>query len=144
MLKSNYWPIAAYLTMLFWLVVINHGHLGLNFNFTPEHYAALSQLDSIAHFTVTLSIGATFAAVYGWRWTLPKLIFVMVVWEILEMVTITFLAPGIFAQHGRAGRIDLFYVFDTMDDLAVGLAGALIGVFFNREPDPEPSNTAGA
>ncbi len=137
--QSNLWPIVCYLTMIFWLVVINHHHIGLNFGFTAEQYYALSQLDSIAHFSVALSLAATFTPVFGKRWTLAPLIVVIFAWELLEGLVLSTFRPDIFSQPGRAGLVDLVYVYDTLDDIALGIAGALIGVY-----GTEPSNTPSA
>jgi hypothetical protein len=134
-MRSNWWPIAAFLVMALWLVTVNHTLIGLDFHFTPEHYAALAQLDSTVHFAVALALTATFTQVYGWRWTLPRMILIMVAWEILEAVSLAFGDPNMFAQPGRLGLSDsLYYAFDTADDLALGFAGAAVGSFFGAEP----------
>ena len=137
---SNLWPIAAYLVMALWLVVVNHTLIGLDFHFTSVQYAALAQLDSLVHFTVSLALTATFTQVYGWRWTLPKMILIMVAWEIAEVVSLAFLDSNMFAQPGRLGLSDpLYYAFDTADDLALGFAGGAVGAFFGAA---EPLNSA--
>ncbi len=138
--RSNWWPVLAYLVMVLWLIVINQGNLHLNLNLTAEHYAALSQLDSVAHFTVALAVGAAFSQVYGRRWTFVRLAVVIFVWEVMEMFVLTQLAPDIFSMPGRPGIVDLIYIFDTLDDIALGLAGALVGCYLNGKP----SNTASA
>ena len=138
-MRSNLWPIAAYLTMIFWFIVINHTHIGLNFNFTPEQFYALSQLDAIAHFSVALSLAATFTPVFGKRWTLVRLIVVVFAWELMEMLVLAVIRPDTFSQPGRLGLLDLVYVYDTLDDIALGIAGALIGGFYGNEPSNTPS-----
>ena len=133
--RSNCWPIFAYLSMILWLITVNHTLIGLDFHFGPEQYAALAQLDGLVHFTTALALTTTFTQVYGWRWTLPKMIVIMVIWEIAEAASLAFLDPNMFAQPGRLGLSDpLHYVFDTADDLALGLAGGVIGSFFGAEP----------
>ena len=136
-LKSNWWPVFAYGVMATWLVVINHTHLGLDFNFTAEHFYALSQLDAIAHFTVALSVAAAFTPVTGRKWTLTRLLLLVVVWEISEIFVLAAIRPDMFSQPGRRGLVDLLYVYDTLDDIALGTAGALLGVYLS----PEASNT---
>lgn len=135
-MTSNLWPVVCYLTMAFWLIVINHHHIGLDFHFTGEHFYALAQLDAIAHFSVALSLAATFTPVFGKKWTLARLIVVVIAWELLEMLVLSVIQPRIFSQPGRLGLLDLVYAFDTLDDIALGVAGALIGVFYG-----EASNT---
>lgn len=131
-MRSNWWPIACYLTMIFWLVAINHHHIGLDFHFTAEHFYALSQLDAIAHFSVALSLAATFTPVFGKRWTLARLIAIVIAWELFEMFVLATLRPNIFSQPGRVGLLDLVYAFDTLDDIALGVAGSLVGVFYGE------------
>jgi len=134
-MRSNWWPIFSYLVMILWLITVNHTLIGLDFHFGPEQYAALAQLDGLVHFTTALALTATFTQVYGWRWTLPKMILIMVAWEILEVVSLVFVDPNMFAQPGRLGLSDpLYYAFDTADDLALGLAGSVVGAFFGAEP----------
>lgn len=125
--------------MIFWLVAVNHPHLGLNFNFTAEHFYALAQLDAIAHFSVALSLAATFTPVFGKKWTLARLIIVVIAWELVEMLVLATLRPDLFSQPGRLGLLDLVYVMDTLDDIALGIVGAFIGVYFGGT---EPSNTS--
>ena len=136
-LKSNWWPVFAYGVMATWLFVINHTHLGLDFNFTADDFAALSQLDAIAHFTVALSVAAAFTPVTGRKWTLTRLLLLVVVWEIAEIFVLAAIRPDMFSQPGRRGLVDLVYVYDTLDDIALGTAGALLGVYLS----PEASNT---
>src|SRR3990167_7336118 len=110
--RSNWWPIAAYLTMIFWLITVNHTLIGLDFRFTPVQYAALAQLDGLGHFTTALALTTAFTQVYGWRWTRPKMIVIMGIWEIAEAASLAFLEPNMFAQPGRLGLSDpLHYVF---------------------------------
>ena len=131
-MRSNWWPIAAYLVMLLWLVVVNHRHIGLDFGLTKEHYAALAQLDSVAHFTAALSLATTFTMVYGPKWTLPKLLVTILAWEIFEALALTFMAPNLFAQPGRPCLVDLVYLCDTLDDIALGVAAAFLGCHFTE------------
>jgi len=126
--------VLAYLVAALWLVVVNSTLLGLDFDLNPTDYAALAQLDSLVHFTVALALTATFTQVYGWRWTFPKMVLIVVLWEILEVGSILFVDSNMFAQPGRAGLLDLYYAFDTADDLALGFAGAAVGSFFGAEP----------
>ena len=134
-MRSNWWPVFAYLSMILWLITVNHTLIGLDFHFTSVQYAALAQLDSLVHFTTALALTVTFTQVYGWRWTLPKMIVIMVIWEIFEAVSLGFMDPNMFAQPGRLGISDpLYYAFDTADDLALGLAGSVVGAFYGAEP----------
>jgi len=138
-LASNWWLVAAYLTMVLWLVVINHRNIGLDFGFGPTDFAALSQLDSVAHFTVALSLAAAFTQVRGRWWTLPKLLAVIVLWEAFEVYALlAFGKPDLFAMPDRRGLVDLVYLFDTLDDIALGTAGALVGCFLGAEGSNTP------
>ena len=130
-------PVLAYAVMAFWLFVINHTHLGFDFNFTADDFAALSQLDAIAHFTVALSVAAVFTPVTGRKWTLTRLLILVVAWEIAEIFVLAAIRPDMFSQPGRYGLVDLVYVYDTLDDIALGTAGAFVGVYLS----PEASNT---
>ena len=136
-LESNYWPVLAYMSMATWLIVINHKNLGLDFHFTADDFTALSQLDAIAHFTVALSVAAAFTPVTGRKWTLTRLLLLVVVWEIAEIFVLAAIRPDMFSQPGRRGLVDLVYVYDTLDDIALGTAGAILGVYLS----PEASNT---
>lgn len=137
--RSNLWPVACYLTMILWLLVINQRHIGLDFNTTAEQYYALSQLDSVAHFSVALSLAAVFTPVFGKRWTLARLTIVIIAWELVEMSILATFQSNLFSQPGRLGLLDLVYVYDTLDDIALGIGGALIGVFYGTEPSNTPS-----
>lgn len=133
---SNLWPVVAYAAMILWFVVIGHMHLGLNFHFTADQFYALSQLDAIVHFAVALSLAATFTPVFGKKLALTQLIIVIIAWELFEMLVLSAIRPNLFSQPGRPGLLDFVYVSDTLDDIALGTAGALIGVYFG-----EASNT---
>ena len=128
-------PVLAYTVMAFWLFVINHQHFGLDFHFTATDFAALAQLDAIAHFTVALSVAAVFTPVTGRKWTLTRLLILVVAWEIDEILVLVLIRPDMFSQPGRRGLFDLVYVYDTLDDIALGTAGALMGVYLS--PDKE-------
>lgn len=138
-LRSNLWPVVAYAVCALWLVVINHTHLGLDFHFTAEHFSALSQLDSIVHFTTALALATAFSRVRGPRWTVPRLITLVLLWEIAEAFVVGYVSPRIFSQPLRSGLLDLVYLFDTLDDIALGVAGALVGAYWTK-----PLNRAGA
>lgn len=134
-LESNWWPVAAYFVMLSWLVVVNHVHIfDLNFNFTAEHYAALAQLDSTVHFAATLALSAAFTQVYGRRWTIPRLLILILAWEVFEVYALTSISSSLFTQPGRFG-VDLLYLMDTLDDLLLGLSGTILGAYLTKEPN---------
>lgn len=132
LLRSNLWPVAAYAVMALWLVVINHTHLGLDFHFTAETFSALSQLDSVVHFTTALALAAAFSQVRGARWTVPRLLALVLVWEAAEALVVGYVSPRVFSQPGRLGLLDLVYLFDTLDDIALGVAGTLVGAYFTK------------
>mgnify|MGYP001575767798 FL=1 len=140
-MRSNLWPVAAYLTMALWFIVVNQHHIGLNFNTTSEQFYALAQLDAVAHFSVALSLAATFTPVFGKKWTLGRLIIIVIGWELVEMLVLSVFRPNIFSQPGRLGLLDLVYFYDTLDDIALGIAGTLAGVYHHGT---EPSNTPSA
>ena len=125
MMRSNLWPVFAYLTAIIWLIMVGINKLGGHA--PPEYFQALSQLDSTAHFMVVLSISSIGVQVLGKRKTFALVIGLIVVWEIFEVFTQPLLA-------GPSLRFDATYLMDTMDDLVMGLAGMLVGVYLEAKP----------
>lgn len=129
-MRSNLWPVAAYVTGFLWLVLVNVENVPLGLAVTDQaaYYGILGQFDALVHYTVALSLAATAAASLGRRAALGLVVALVLVWEIFEFFTQPFLAnlPGITSTPT--------YLADTMEDIAVGLAGALTGAFFGAEP----------
>ena len=124
--SSWWWPIAAYVVAVLWLVVVNVKNLSPAFQPDGEHYTFLVQLDSTVHFMTALALSSVGASVLGRRRTLGIMIAIILLWELFEWVYQPMLARAPVTSY-------LWYYSDTMDDIAMGIAGTLTGVFFGTE-----------
>ena len=97
-----------------------------------DNPAALAQLDSVVHFTTALALSAAFTQVRGARWTVPRLLAIVLLWEAIEAFVMGYISPRIFSQPSREGLLDLVYLYDTLDDIALGVAGTLVGAYFKE------------
>lgn len=141
LLRSRLWPILAYAACAAWLVVINLNVITRSFGYPPgtapfvlttEGAWFLTQFDGLAHYTTTLALATIGAEWLGRRKTLAIVLSLIVVWEVFE---------AIFQPLIGIVVLDLGYWADTADDLAIGVAGMLTGVFFG---DDQPLYTASA
>ena len=131
LMTSNWWPVAAYLTMALWLIMVNINNLPVGYRGSEQYFRTLSQLDGIAHFTVALSLTSVGVSVLGCRRTFGIMMALVLTWEAFEVLTQPLLA-------GPSLRLDSVYLVDMLDDITIGLAGALIGVYFGAEPSNTP------
>lgn len=124
LLRSNWWPVIAYLTVFVWLVFTNIGNLfpDLKPSLSIDHYKFLSQLDSTAHLATALALSSILVQVSSRRWTLGILLVLIFTWEVFEFVT-----QPILAGEPVTERIE--YYSDLLDDIALGIAGTLIGAY---------------
>jgi hypothetical protein len=115
-------------------VLINVGNLPLGVSPSADYYLFMSQLDSIVHFMKALAISCVLVQIWPQRRTLGLLLFLIFAWEVFEFFTQDYLAREPVTQR-------IQYYSDMLDDIALGTAGALIGVYFASD---EPLNTAKA
>ena len=126
-MQSNWWPVAAYLVAVLWLVTINIKLLLLRAGWTGDQYLLLAQLDSTVHYMTALSLASVGAPVLGRKRTLGILVTLILLWELFEWVyQPAFSGDPLITSYS-------WYYADTMDDIAMGIAGTLTGVFFGTE-----------
>jgi hypothetical protein len=99
---------------------------------TDEGARFLSQFDGLAHYMTTLALATIGAEWLGRRKTLLIVLSLIVAWEVFEAV---------FQPLISLVVLDTRYWADTADDLAIGVAGALTGVYFGSD---QPLNSAKA
>lgn len=134
-LRSNWWPVLALSVAFIWLVFINVGNLGpfgIYLNPPEEYYRFLEQLDSISHFMVAVAMASLFVQAMGRAKTLGVMLFLVFAWELWEILTQDYLAGEPVTQRVQ-------YYSDLLDDIALGIAGLLVGAFFG---DTKDSNTS--
>lgn len=126
--RSNLWPVTAYATGLAWLLLVNVDNLPFGVHpADPAYYGFLGQFDALVHYMVALSLAVVVVEIWGRRAAIGLLAALILAWEIFEFFTQPFLSnlPGITSTPT--------YFADTMEDVAIGLAGALTGVYFGVE-----------
>jgi hypothetical protein len=130
-LRSWLWPVMAYLTAVFWLLAVNIGNLPFGIRMTEEYFETLSEFDALAHYMTTLSLAVVGVQVLGRRLTVRILLSAIFLWEIFEFFTMPFLAdkPGITTTG--------MYYADTLEDLAIGIAGIITGAYLNGDAGKE-------
>lgn len=123
--SSNLWPVAAYGVMAFWVV---SSHF-----MSYESWLLLLPLNAVAHYTVTMSLAIVGTEWLGRRRTLLIVSVLIVTWEVFELWWF-----GMLLQNTLTDTSRFDYVSDTLDDIALGLAGLLTGAYFGAA---KPSNT---
>lgn len=126
--RSRWWPIATYIVMAFWLFVVNHSVIGWTIN---ADTSVLVQLDGLAHFSAAMALATTYVYYVSRKSVVIWLLGVSVIWEILEVLT-----RPLFA--GVPVVLDMTYAIDTMEDLALDIAGILVGVHFGLAEFEQP------
>ena len=131
-LRSNWWPVVTYFTMVAWLLTINRQLFGDPVMPIDYYYNdILIQFDGLVHYATALALASTGTLVLGRHRTLQIMLALIVLWEVFEIIVLP--VTGTPFDHR--------YVGDTFDDIAMGIAGILMGVYFGGD---EPLNSAEA
>ena len=110
-------------------MMVNAENLGLFAVVKPNYYWILVELDSLAHFTVALSLACVSQAMFGRTKTILWMIGLIIGWEIFEVKSYSTLTG--FSLEGMHWP---YYMTDTAQDMAMGLFGVLIGASMTEEP----------
>jgi len=121
LMHSRLWPVVAYAVMGLWLILVNAENLGFSVT-KPGFYGILAEFDSVAHFSVALSLAVVSREMVGRSRTIQWMLVLFVGWEVFEVLSMPSLAATTLDQVGPV------YYFDTLQDVAMGVFGLLVGI----------------
>ena len=126
-LRSNLWPVAAYMACAVWLLS----------SFLMDHptWLKLVPLNGLVHYTVTLSFSVVGSEWMGRRKTMALVLGLMVGWELFEL----WWFGTLLGNRLEDTRVFEYWV-DMSSDFALGSAGMLTGAYLADEG----SNTSDA